>query len=156
MANTMVRWTAAGALALAAAGVLGGFVPDAATAEAAGKSTKYIAPYQGNTNWAISLSSSGAVKGSFNESSNHWETGWNGSAHVWVKHSGTLTGTLVGGVVSVTADTLLERTKKFNTGEITKESYPGHFEYTATAAADAAGNLVLTFADGSTTTWYRQ
>jgi hypothetical protein len=156
MSRAMVRWTVAGALALAAVGVMGGTGP-LTTAEAAPSVSPFAGSYAGSVpgtfswGWNLVVSRSGGVTGGGSGSGGFYGTGW------------TWTGTLSG---SLRSDGLLKVTghevREYSSSEPTLDQDPVkvNFKGQATLTRQADGTLTGMWTDASggswPLTWYPQ
>jgi hypothetical protein len=157
MSRTMVRSLVACGLALAAAGAV---QPERLDAAAKSGGAKYASVWPNTgaaTQWAISVSPSGEVSGSYRQSSNATLTpqhGGDGPIRVRFTNTGTMTGTLADGVLSITGTQTSSASS--NDSPTYNYSYSHDFTYTATVAPDADGNLQGTANTGETFVWWRR
>jgi hypothetical protein len=158
MSRAMVRWTVAGALALAAA--WGGVESREARAAPNSTSSRYVGDWPNTgttTTWDIAIRSSGAVSGSYKQTSSVWLTpqyGGGGPVRVRFTDSGTMTGTLVGGALSISGTQIREASSK--DAPQYNYTYTSDFARTAAVVPDADGNLRGTSDTGETFVWWRQ
>jgi hypothetical protein len=147
----MIRWATAGVIALAAAT---GAMPASA---AKGGTAKYVATWPNPgvpTTWDVSITSSGAVTGSYKVTSTVVytpQTGSGGSFRVHYAFAGTMTGTLSDGVLQIAGTTKQEAR---SSNESYNYAYTFDFSRSATVVPDAEGNLMGASDTGESFTWW--
>ena len=156
MSTAMVRGVIAGALAFLATGLA---QPQPLDAAAKSGGAKYQAPWPntGTSPWDVSVSPSGDVTGSYRQTSNVTFTpqyGGGGPFRVHFTNTGTMTGTLADGVLTISGT----QTRAASSKESSSYNYEYvlEFAYTATVSPDADGNLLGTANTGETFTWWRR
>jgi len=147
MANTMVRWTAAGALALAAVGGAGSFEARAGASPFAGVYSGVVPQPSNEWTWDITISNTGAVKGAYfyGDSTDYYR--------------GSLSGKVTGaGAISFKgSDSGKVHDWYTGTGDVIR--FRSDFAISGTVSLDANGDLATSFqlsGGRGPITWYRQ
>lgn len=157
MSRLVMRSVVAGALACAAMGVA--HSPELSAAAKSG-GAKYSSDWPATgvpAQWDISVSPSGAVSGSYRQSANVTFTpqyGGGGPVRVKLTNTGTMTGTLADGVLSISGT----QTRAASSNDAPQYNFSNaiDFAYAATVAPDADGNLAGTANTGATFMWWRR